>query len=171
MQHPEPVPDRDARGHHQETLGETSVVRGHDLVHSLPCDEHGHHDGLPGAGGHLQPDPRQPIVVQPVLRLEPTPVVSGAVAADNLGQEDRRLGGLPLAEEDRIVSIWRPGRPVGEQLARVRGNAIPVAGSPPLDFAADVVDQRVLLSPLACDVEVELNLRTWRPFLLTGTGM
>ena len=34
------------------------------LLIGLPRDEHGHHDGLAGAGRHLQRHPRQPVVVQ-----------------------------------------------------------------------------------------------------------
>ena len=88
------------------------------------------------------------------------------MAAGDLGEEDRGLGGLPLAEQDRLVTIGRLGGPVGEQLARVGGDAVPVARTPPLDLAADVVDQRVLLAPLAGDVEVEgLAATALRPFL------
>ncbi len=158
VQHPQPVPDRDAGGHHQEPLGEPGVVRGHDLVDGLPRDDHRHHDGLAGAGGHLQRHPRQPVVVQLVLGFEAPPVVGGPVPASDLGEEDRGLGGLPLAEQHRLVAIRRPSGPVRQQLARVGGDAVPVVRAPPLDFAADVVDQRVLLTPLPGDVEVERQL-------------
>ena len=51
-------------------------------------------------------------------------------------------------------------------------DAVPVARTPPLDFAADVVDQRVLLPPLAREIEVEgLLLVLSRPCGSTGTGM
>ena len=62
-------------------------------------------------------DPRQPVVVERVLGLEPAPVVGAAVPTGDLGEEDRRLGGLALAEEHRLVTGRRPGRPVREQLA------------------------------------------------------
>ena len=105
-----------------------------------------------------------------VLGLEAAPVVSGAVAAGDLGQEDRRLGSLPLAEEDRLVTGRRAGRPVGEQLAGVRRDAVPVARAPALDLAADVVDQRVLLAALPGGVEVEACCSPPR-FWLAGIGM
>ena len=111
---------------------------------------------LPRAGGHLQRHARQPVVVQPVLGFQPAPVVGSPVAPGDLAEEDRRLGGLPLAEQDRLVAIRRLGSPVSQQLAGVGGDAVPVTGAPPLDLAADVVDQRVLLTPLAGDVEVEV---------------
>ena len=133
------------------------------LLIGLPRDDHRHHDGLARAGGHLQRHARQPVVVQLVLGFEPAPVVGGAVAAGDLGEEDRRLRRLALAEQHRLVAVRRPGSPVGQQLAGVRGDAVPVAGTPPLDLAADVVDQRVLLAPLARDVEVEGLLSTLAP--------
>jgi hypothetical protein len=76
------------------------------------------------------------------------------MAAGHLGEEDRGLRGLALAEEDRIVTARRPGRPVREQLAGVGGDAVPVARTPPFDLAADVVDQRVLFPALPGDVEI-----------------
>ena len=55
----EPVPDRQAGGDDEEPAGEARVVRLGDLVQRLPGDEHRHHDGLAGAGRHLQRDPVQ----------------------------------------------------------------------------------------------------------------
>ena len=105
---------------HQEPLGEAGVIRCHDLVDGLPRDDHRHHDGLAGAGRHLQRHPGQPVVVQLVLRFEPATVVGSAVPASDFGEEDRRLGGLPLAEQDRLVAIRRLRSPVRKQLASVR---------------------------------------------------
>ena len=105
VQHAEPVADRDARRDHQEPLGEPGVLRRHDLVDRLPGDQHRHHDRLAGAGRHLQRDARQPVVVESVLRLEPPAVVGRAVAAGDLGEEDRRLGRLALAEQHRLVAV------------------------------------------------------------------
>ena len=155
MEDAEAVADGDAGRDDQEALGEASVGRRHDFVDRLPGDEHGHHDGLAGAGRHLQPDPGQAVVVEPVLRLEAAAVVGGAVAAGDLSQEDGRLGGLPLAEQDRVVALGWLGSPVGEQLPGVGGDAVPVVRPPALHLAADVVDEGVLLAALAGGVKVE----------------
>lgn len=92
-----------------------------------------------------------------VDRLEAAPVVGGAVATGDLSEEDRRLGGLALAEEDGVVAM-RPRSPMRQQLAGVGGDAVPVACPPALDLAADVVDQRVLLEALPRCIEVERRL-------------
>ncbi len=162
VQDTETVADRDAWGHHQEALGETSVPGGHHLVYGLPGDDHGHHDGLPGPGGHLDGCPRQAVVVDAVLRVEAPAVVGGVVPAGDLSQEDHCLGRLTLAEQHRLVARGRPGSPVREQLSGVGRHAVPVARPPELDLAAAVVDQRVLLPPLASHVEVQLK-HLWRP--------
>ncbi len=93
--------------------------------------------------------------MQRVLGVEAPAIVGGAVPAGDLGQEDRGLGSLALAEQHRVVARRRLGGPVRQQLARVRRHAIPVARPPPLDLAADVVDQRVLLASLSGRVEVK----------------
>src|SRR5579863_5742196 len=77
------------------------------------------------------------------------------MAAGDLGEEDCGLGRLPLAEQDRLVPGGRFGGPMGEQLAGVGGDAVPVIGAPDLDLAADVVDQGVLFPALPGGVEVE----------------
>ncbi len=76
-----------------------------------------------------------------VLGLEPAAEVGLAVPPGDLGQEDRRLGGLALAEQHPVLAGGVG--PVLEQLAGDRRDAGVAAGPPQLDLAADVVDQRV----------------------------
>jgi hypothetical protein len=97
------------------------------------------------------------VVVHSVLQLEPAPVVRRAVAAGDLSEEDCRLCGLALAEEDRVVAHRRRRCPVDEELSRVRRDAVPVARPPDLNVAAYLVDERVLLAPLS-GVEVHRQL-------------
>ena len=118
----------------------------------------------------LRPHAREPVVVELVLRLEPAAPVGGAVAAGDLGQEDRGLGRLALAEQDAVLAVGA-GRPSAEQLAGVGRDPVPVARPPPLDLAADVVDQGVLLAALAGGVEVEGAPGRPSPFFVTGIGM
>src|SRR5579863_4997059 len=93
------------------------------------------------------------------------------MAAGDLGEEDCGLGRLPLAEQDRLVPGGRFGGPMGEQLAGVGGDAVPVIGAPDLDLAADVVDQGVLFPALPGGVEVEGLLGATSTFPVAGTGM
>ena len=71
----------------------------------LPRDDHGYHNGLASPGRHLERHPRQPIVVQLVLWFKAAPVVGGAMTPSHLGEEDRSLGCLSLAEQHRFVAI------------------------------------------------------------------
>lgn len=77
------------------------------------------------------------------------------MAASHLGQIDRRLGGLPLAEQHRSSRLPVGARPVLQQLAAHRRHPRVAAVAPQLHPLADIVDQRVLLATLAGDVEVE----------------
>ena len=54
--------------------------------------------------------------MDPVLWFEPPPVVGRAVPPRNLGEEDRCLGGLPLAEQHGIVAGRRPGRTRADEI-------------------------------------------------------
>ena len=98
----------------------------------------------------------RPVVVRRVLGLEPARASRASPCRPgDLGEEDRRLGRLALAEQDAVPRARRLAAQCCEQLAGDRRDAAVVAGAPPLDLAADVVDQRVLLAPLAGDVEVD----------------
>ncbi len=92
-----------------------------------------------------------------LLGQQPLPVAVAAPASGDLGQEDRRLGRLPLAEQHPVLAP-RVG-PVLQQLAGRRGDARVAPLSPDLDLAAQVVDQRVALPALAGQVEVGRLLR------------
>ncbi len=157
FEHLKPIADRDARSDDQELLGEPGVTRLRDLVDGLPGDQHRHHHGLAGAGRHLQPDARQPVVVQDVLGLDAAPEVGMPVATRDLGEIDRGFGRLALAEKRRIVAVGAR-RPMQQQLAGVRGDVGVVPPSPTLDLNADVVDERVDLDPIGGVVEVERDL-------------
>jgi len=122
-----------------------------DLVDREPGDEHRHHYGLAGAGRHLQCDARQPVVVKVVLGLEPSPIIGGAMTTGDLGQKDRGLDRLALAEQHGLVADG----PVRQELARVGRGAVPVVRPPSLDLAPDVVDERVRFATLAGHVEVK----------------
>jgi hypothetical protein len=159
LEHPEPVPDGDARRDDQEALGVASVARLCDLVEGLPGDEHRHHDGLARAGRHLQGHAGDALVVQPVLLIHPGPEVGLTLAARHLGQIDRRLSGLPLTEQHPVLTLGTGGPgPVLQQLAADRRDARIVATPPQLHPLTDVVDQRVLLPALTGDVEVQRGL-------------
>jgi hypothetical protein len=106
-------------------------------------------EGLPPGQGGLKI--AKALVVQLVFGFETPTVVGSPVAASDFGEEDRGLGGLPLAEQHRLVAIRRLSGPVRQELASVGGDAVPVVRAPPFDFAADVVDQRILLPALPRD--------------------
>lgn len=168
VQHTEPVTDRDAGGEDQELLGEPRITWRVDLVDRLPRDQHRHHDRLAAPGRHLQRDAWEPVVVQKVLLSQTLAVVGGAMAAGDLGQEDCRLHRLSLAEEDWVVTDRRQGAPVQQKLAAVGADSVPVVRPPPLDVAPDVVDEAVLLDPVARGVEVERLLLVLFALLLLG---
>ena len=151
----EAVADGDARRDDEEGVGEPLVLGVGELVERLPGDEHGHDDGLAGAGRHLERDAVEPgvarLAVLAELVLDP-----GLAVAGDLGQEDRGLEGLDLAEEERLLPVGR--RPVGEELAGDRGDA-GVAGCPPgVDVLADPVDEVVVGHPLADPVAGQAEL-------------
>ena len=70
QQHAQPVADGDAGRDDQEGVGEAGVLRVGALVERVPGDEHGHDDGLAGAGGHLERHARQAGVRGVVRRRE-----------------------------------------------------------------------------------------------------
>ncbi len=167
----EAVTDRDARGDDQEALGEAGVFGRHHLVDGLPGDEHGHDDRLACAGCHLQPDSGQPVVVQTVLGLEATPVVGGAVPAGDFGEEDRRLGSLPLAEEDRLVT----SRGLADQWA----SSLRVYGVTPFQFRSRQrsTSRRMSLMRVFCSRRSPVASKSkaccasFLPLVETGIGM
>ncbi len=81
------------------------VLRVGELVERLPGDEHGHDDGLAGAGRHLEGDARQ-AGVEVGVRLAQLVLDPGvAVAGGDLGEVDGGLERLDLAEEQLPLAV------------------------------------------------------------------
>ncbi len=68
-------------------------------VLAAPADFASNISGCRADGGHLQGDPGQPGIVLLVVIGQPAAPVGVAVPAGDLGEEDRRLGRLALAEQ------------------------------------------------------------------------
>ena len=143
QEHAEAVSDGDARRDDQEGVGEARILRIGELVERLPGDQHRHDDGLAGAGRHLEGDAieRRAGVLGGPLEVVLQPGV--AVLPGHLGEVDRRLERLDLAEEE--ASLPALVRPVVQQAARGRGHADVAALAPARDPLADAVDEGVLL--------------------------
>jgi hypothetical protein len=109
LQHPQPVADGDARRDDEEPLGEPGSRGVADLVEGLPGDQHAMTTVLPEPVAILRAMRGALVVGGVVKSAEPAAEVGLAVAARHLGQEDRRLGGLPLAEQHRLLA--RPSVP------------------------------------------------------------
>ena len=73
---------------------------------------------LPEPGGHLEGEPRQAAVVVGVLLADDVERLRVADLLGGLGQVDRRLGRLELAEEEAPLAVLVA--PVVEQVARRR---------------------------------------------------
>ena len=86
---------------------------------------------LPVPVAILSADAGQAGVVLGVERLEAGAEVGLAVPPRHLGQVDRRLGRLALAEQHPVLASGVG--PVEQQLAGHRGDAVVVAGPPQLD--------------------------------------
>ena len=113
QQHAQPVADGDAGRDDQEGVGEAGVLRVGELVERVPGDEHGHDDGLAGAGGHLEGRARQ-AGVRGVVRLAERVLDPGiAVLLGDLGDVDGGFEGFDLAEEELLLAVGVG--PVGEQ--------------------------------------------------------
>jgi hypothetical protein len=142
-QHPQSIADGQAWSHDQEPLGEAGILGTGHLIQRLPGDEHRHHHGLAGTGGHLQRDPVQPGVVLLVLQIEPVADPDIPRLLRGLGQVDGRLSGLQLAEKHRVVSLGVG--PVLQQPPRYRGHIGTAQLPPARNPRPDVVDELVLL--------------------------
>ena len=125
QQHPQAVPDGDPRRDDQEGVSEAAVLRVGRLVEGVPGDEHRHDHGLAGAGGHLVGHAEQAGVG--VLGHVPQLVLDPRIAllARHLGEVDRRLERLDLAEEQRPFAFGV--RPVLEERSRRRRDPGPAA--------------------------------------------
>ena len=58
-QHFQPVLHREAGRDHQNVFGKAFVLWIGNFVQHLPCDQHGHQDGLARAGGHFRAQARE----------------------------------------------------------------------------------------------------------------
>ena len=160
QQYAKPILDRDARSDDQEGAGEILGVlpRG---VDRLPGDQHGHDGRLAAARRHLHGQAEELGIgllvglgdlIQKSLRRR--------TLRRDLRQPDDRLDGFDLAEEglrtDEFVMAPMLQEPLGDC-----GHA-PVGGiaqaPPPIDVAADLVDQRVL--GVGLQIEGRLRRRT-----------
>ena len=98
LEHAQPIADRHAGGHDQETARELPAARPAHRVDGLPGDEHRHDGGLAGAGGELQRQPREArigLLARLLEMLEDLPLLPAALRGD-LGQPDRGLHRLDL---------------------------------------------------------------------------
>jgi hypothetical protein len=79
QQHPQPIPDGDARSDDEEGVAEPAVLRVGHLVERVPGDQHRHHHGLAGPGRHLVRYPEQARIgvlgEGPQLVLDPRPAL------------------------------------------------------------------------------------------------
>ena len=86
---------------------EALVLRVGQLVERLPGDEHRHDDGLARAGRHLERDPVEPGVAGLAFSSRRCVLDPGLAVAGDLGEEDRGLERLDLAEEERLLAVRR----------------------------------------------------------------
>jgi hypothetical protein len=147
-QHPQPILDRDARGHDEEGPREVLRVPPRS-INRLPGDEHRHDGRLAAARGHLQGKTEQLRIgllvglgnlVEKAPRRRPL--------GRDLGQPDDRLYRFELAEERaRAGPFFLRPTPMLEKTLRDAGHT-PVGRiaqiTPRANVLADLVDQRVL---------------------------
>ena len=137
FQYLEPALDRESRSDDQHVPGKAGILGVGDLVQDVPGDEHGHDDGLAGAGGHFA-----------ALAHNGSTVIRDGNAhpfgGRRFGQPDERLYRLQLAEEKtprlelfRVVPVLQqpPGDAADARIARL---------APGIDARANLVDQRDL---------------------------
>lgn len=129
--------DGEARGDDKDVFGKSGVGGVGGLVEDLPGDEHGHDDGLAGAGRHLAAVSGEAAAV--ALDIDP-----GLFRGWRLGEPDERFDGLELAEEEGHASPFLVP-PVLEEAAGDAGDA-GVTGLPPSpDAGPDPVDEEDLV--------------------------
>ena len=117
QQHAQPVANGDAGRDDQEGVGEAGVLRVGELVERVPGDEHGHDDGLAGAGGHLERHARQAGVGRVVGVAQSVFDPGIAVFPGDLGDVDAPFRGL------------RSGRRRASSRGRDRSSRRVIAGS------------------------------------------
>jgi hypothetical protein len=145
QQDPEAILDRDSWCHHKESFGEGLAAGTPHGVDRLPGDQHRHDGRLTRAGRELQREPQQLGIGFTARGLE---IVQQPFAVTgvrrHLGQPDRRLHRLDLAEEGTDARDIRP--PPMDQQPRGFRRHLPLTGigqpAPVLDVAAHLVDGR-----------------------------
>ena len=119
----EAILDGDTRSDDEEAFGKelgSGIAGG---VDRLPCDDHGHHDGLPRASGELEGDAEQGGVrlgvggFQVLLEL----LILRLLGRD-FGEPDRGFNSLDLAEEGAQAAIEIMMAPVLEEAGGFRGD-------------------------------------------------
>ena len=157
QQHAQAVADGDARRHDEERVAEAGVLRVLDLVERVPGDEHRHDHRLAAARGHLEGHAVELGVGRLVGLAQPVgQVLLARALRDALGEVDRRLDRLDLAEEEAAVAV--APLPVLEQAARRARDARVVAPAPVADGRAHLVDVVVLAQPVVGPLGAELEL-------------
>ena len=132
QQHAEAVADGDAGRDDEEARAEPLVVRVGQLVEGLPGDEHRHHHRLAGPGRHLEGQPREAVVQAGVLARMTLRALVSPMRVCGLGQVDRRLDGLDLAEEEAAArGPRRASRPAARGWRRGVRVALECASGPP----------------------------------------
>ena len=176
LEHPQPIADRQARGHDQEAAGEGRAPRPADRVDGLPRDQHRHDHRLAGAGGELERQPRQ-IAVLGVDFLQPSQKAASPRVPplrSHFRQPDSRLHRLHLAEEGSNVVPAILAPPVLQESRRL-GRHLPLLGArelaPAGDFGTQVlnhprqVELRLVLFPRG-----QFQLRAASALLWGGNG-
>ena len=128
QQHAQPILDRDAGRDDQEAAGEVVAARMAHRIDRLPGDQHRHDRGLAGAGRQLQRDAHQLGVrlLVGAADMRPDPGACRRTIGGDLGQPDRGLDRLDLAEERANVLEIDDAASAG---AAGRSPASPATGS------------------------------------------
>jgi hypothetical protein len=149
------IADGDAGRDDQEGVREAGVLGIGALVERVPGDEHGHDNGLAGAGGHLECCARQ-AGIRRVVSLAYCVFDPGvAVFLCDLGDVDGGFKSFVLAEEKFLLTVGIG--PIGNQACGSWSHADVAALAPQRDAAADVVHQLVFFDAILCPLRVELR--------------
>jgi hypothetical protein len=105
QQHTQAIANRDPGRDDEEGIAEAAVLPVLELVERLPRDQHGHDNGLPGSGCHLEGHARKAGVEAGVLVAQLVFDPGVAVVAGDLGEIDRRFERFDLAEEQFPLAI------------------------------------------------------------------
>ena len=149
----QPVPDGQVRHEDHEVPG-VPVLR-------LPEHEHRHHERLSGAGGELERDPGDRLIVLRVEVLDPL-VERRACGFGAFGEEDRGLHRVALAEVGLEPVRVRVVPVIDERHRRRPGTRVSCL-APLLDGCPNLVDLLVRLDFLARPVPVRQVQRALSP--------